>query len=397
MDLDFMPSPAAERPGLLIRDPFHYSDTTLIVPPALVECLQLLDGQRTTLDLREALVRITGELRVTELEKHLIGALRDAGFLRDEVYEGLKEARHQWFAEATRREPVQAGAAYPDDAGQLRSALAGYLDGAAGSAQRDDLIGIAAPHASPEGGWESYRAAYSALSPAYTNRVFVVLGTSHYGEPERFGLTRKPFATPYGEARTERGLVERLAAEAGPAVNMEDYCHSVEHSIEFQIVFLQHVFGPDIAILPILCGPYARSICHGGKPEDDEKVRRFLGALGEMAAREGNRLFWVLGVDMAHVGRRYGDPFSAHAGNGGMLRVTAGDRMRIERIAEADIDGFWSAIQENRDEMKWCGSSSFYTFMKAVPGARGELLHYQQWNIDPESVVSFGAMAFRAA
>ena len=40
----------------------------------------------------------------------------------------------------------------------------------------------------------------------------------------------------------------------------------------------------------------------GGKPEADENVARFLGALGEMAAREGNRLFWVLGIDMAHMG-----------------------------------------------------------------------------------------------
>ncbi len=33
--------------------------------------------------------------------------------------------------------------------------------------------------------------------------------------------------------------------------------------------------------------------------------------------------------------------------------------------------------------------------LRAVPEARGELLHYQQWNIDETSVVSFGAMAFR--
>ena len=36
MDLDFMPSPVEDRPGLLIRDPYHFSEVTLIVPPALV-------------------------------------------------------------------------------------------------------------------------------------------------------------------------------------------------------------------------------------------------------------------------------------------------------------------------------------------------------------------------
>jgi hypothetical protein len=32
--------------------------------------------------------------------------------------------------------------------------------------------------------------------------------------------------------------------------------------------------------------------------------------------------------------------------------------------------------------------------LKAVPNARGTLRGYQHWNIDPESVVSFAALAF---
>ena len=50
--------------------------------------------------------------------------------------------------------------------------------------------------------------------------------------------------------------------------------------------------------------------------------------------------------------------------------------------------------QQNRDDLKWCGASPFYTFLKSVPGLRGELLHYEQWNIDEQSVVSFAGMAF---
>ncbi len=45
--LDFVPSPIEERPGLLIRDPFHYSESMLIVPPALVGCLEFFDGERS--------------------------------------------------------------------------------------------------------------------------------------------------------------------------------------------------------------------------------------------------------------------------------------------------------------------------------------------------------------
>lgn len=393
-NLDFMPSPLADRPGLLIRDPYHYSDATLIIPPALLECLQCFDGQRTDLDLREHLVRASGDLRVGQLQQHLVESLSQAGFLEDEVFARLEQEQHQRFAEAPRREAAHAGSAYPAEPAALSSTLLRYLDGVPDSSP-GDLLGIAAPHVSLEGGWPSYQAAYRAVGPQYRDRIFVILGTSHYGEPERIGLTRKPFVTPLGEARTDQALVDWLAREAGPAVKLEDYCHAIEHSIEFQIVFLQQLYGGDIRVLPILCGPYARSIVQGGVPEQDEKVRRFLGALAELAAREGRRLFWVLGVDMAHMGRRYGDPFTARAEQGDMLAVEQVDRRRIRRIAEADAPGFWEAVQEDRDALKWCGSSPFYTFMKAVPQARGELLSYRQWNIDEHSVVSFGAMTFK--
>ena len=77
-----------------------------------------------------------------------------------------------------------------------------------------------------------------------------------------------------------------------------------------------------------------------------------------------------------------------------MEHVARRDRGRIERINAADSRGFWDLVQENEDDLKWCGSSPVYTFMKAVPEARGTLRGYQQWNIDDHSVVSFGAMAF---
>jgi MEMO1 family protein len=394
MDLDFMPSPVEDRPGLLIRDPFHFSDATLIIPAPLVPCLELFDGEKTDLDLREYLVQLTGDLQVSELEHHLLDTLSGAGFLLDDKFHAIRDEKQQAFAEAPQREAVHAGAAYPAGMEELRATLRNYM-GDAAAPSRDGLVGIAAPHVSPFGGWECYQAAYGALDQGYRDRTFVVLGTSHYGEPDRFGLTRKSFATPFGAAITETRFVDELAARGADAVNMEDYCHSVEHSIEFQVVFLQHIFGPDIRILPILCGSYAPSIYQGGKPEQNERVQRFLDVLGDIGAREGNRLMWVLGIDMAHMGRRYGDSFGALADHDSMLEVADRDRKRIDSIASGDIEGFWSQVQQNHDDLKWCGSSPVYTFMKAMPQARGELLKYQQWNIDEQSVVSFAGMAFR--
>ncbi|HVN04058.1 MAG TPA: AmmeMemoRadiSam system protein B [Bryobacteraceae bacterium] len=390
-----MVSPDPQRPGLLIRDPYRYSDAMLIVPRAIVECLECFDGRQTDLDLRALLVRITGDLEVGGLEQHLFDTLSKAGFLEDATFAGMKEARQRAFAEAPKREPAHAGGAYPLEITELRQTLTRYMDGAAGApSPRAGLMGIAAPHVSPAGGWQSYRAAYQVLGPELQNRTFVILATSHYGEPERFGLTRKPFVTPLGETATNTELVEWLEAYGGPAVNMEDYCHSFEHTVELQVIFLQHIFGPDIRILPILCGQFARSIYLGGAPESNDGVKRFFGALSELAAREGDRLFWILGIDMAHMGARYQDNFSAEAGRGVMAEVAERDRRRIERINASDGDGFWDLVREKHDDLKWCGSAPLYTFLKSLPGMRGDLLHYEQWNIDPQSVVSFAGIAF---
>jgi hypothetical protein len=393
MDLDFMPSPVEDRPGLLIRDPYHYSDATLIVPPQLLPCLECFDGEQTELELRQRLVQATGDFNVGELLQHLADTLSKAGFLHDEEFTRLQEERRRAFTDAPIREAAHAGSAYPNESEELQVTMRRYMDG--GGAPARDVIGIAAPHVSPEGGWESYQAAYRVLGDCHRDRTFVILGTSHYGEPERFGLTRKPFETPFGRAEIDTKAVDWLASRADGAVRMEDYCHAVEHSIEFQVVFLQHIFGPEIRIVPILCGPYARSLYFGGRPEEHEGVRAFLDALGEFADRESRRLLWVLGIDMAHIGRRYNDTQPASAGRGAMVEVQERDRARIERIAAGDGDGFWDLVQPNRDDLKWCGSSPLYTFLKAVPRVRGELLRYQQWNIDPQSVVSFAAMAFR--
>jgi len=389
-----MPSPVADRPGLLIRDPYRYSDAVLIIPPPLIECLRCFDGHQTELDLRSLLVRITGDLQVGDLEHHLIETFSSAGFLEDESFATMKAGREREFAEAPKREPAHAGGAYPLEIADLRQTMTRYMDGAASTAPPAGLCGIAAPHVSPEGGWQSYRAAYRSLTPDLKDRTFVILATSHYGRPEHFGLTRKPFVTPLGETATDTKLVDRLAACGGPAVLMEDYCHSFEHTVELQVIFLQHIYGPDIRILPILCGQYAHSLYLGGAPEDDEGVRRFLGALGEMAALEAGRLFWILGIDMAHMGARYQDDFSAYADRGVMAEVAERDRQRIARVVESDAAGFWDLVRENHDDLKWCGSAPLYTFLKILPAARGELLRYEQWNIDPRSVVSFAGISF---
>jgi len=395
--LDVMPSPLPDRPGLLLRDPLGYTDAVVVIPPALVPCLSLFDGHSDELDLRERLVRVTGEIEVGELVRHLVDTLDAGGFLENETFTRARETRHAAFEKARTRTPAHAGTGYPAEATALVGAMTQWVDGSgvAGACSPPDagLVAIAAPHVSPEGGFRSYRAAYARLSPAMRERTFVVLGTSHYGDAERYGLTRKPYATPLGETRTDDGLLDRLVNEGGPAVVREDYCHAVEHAIEFQVIFLQHVVAPDVRVVPVLCGPFVRALEPRARPEDDPGVARFLDALANVVADAGPIV--VLGIDLAHVGRRYGDADGVRADEGAMAVVGRRDRERLERVTAGDARGFWELTADGGDPLRWCGASPLYTFLRAVPAARGELLRYEQWNIDPDSVVSFAALEFR--
>jgi AmmeMemoRadiSam system protein B len=393
LDLEFHPSPDPGRPGLLVRDPFRYSDVTLIIPPLLLRAMTMLDGAHSMEDLHAMMVPMVGLSKVDGIVKDMLDGLSEAGFLNDDAFARIRAGREQAFASATTRQAAHAGGGYPGDALELQQTLTTWMTRAPSPSTRDGLIAIAAPHASPSAAVPTYAAAFDALPATAADQTFVVVGTSHYGAPGSFGLTHKPFETPLGTASTDTALVNALAAAAPGAFTLDDYCQSIEHSIEFQVLFLQHRFGPAVRILPLLCGPFVNA-----RPEDNAAVARALGALGDLHAKHSQRLLWVLGVDMAHIGPRYGDQAAARANDDHMTRVAERDHERVSRINNADAAGFWDLVGgAGRDDLKWCGAAPLYTFLRAVPNTRGQLLHYDQWNIDDTSVVSFAALAFSSA
>ncbi len=405
-DIDVMPSPIRERPGLLLRDPFGYTSAVFVIPPPWIAVLQCLDGEHSEIDAQAILTRLNGGVIVpAEPIREIVDVLREGGFLETEELFALKRAKHEAFRAAAVREPSHVGTAYPETEREIRERFGPRFDSgepAAGHGNGRLPRALAAPHVSPEGGFDSYRAAY-ALDCDDEEPTFVVLGTSHYGAPERFGVTRKPFRTPLGTVDVDEELYQELVQGSGDAVVEDDYCHQPEHSIEFQVLFLQYRLQSRLAplrILPILCGPFLDSLRNGRKPESLDSNRRFFDTVSEIASRRGSELVWVLGVDMAHIGPRYGQDEPVRAGAGSMLGVAERDRARLERIAAGDAEGFFELVAPGGDELNWCGYSPFYTFLRAVApvlGLEGDVRHYQQWNIDEESVVTFAAMHFDPA
>ena len=95
-DLDIMPSPLPEQPGLIIRDPFRYSEVTLLIPPLLARCLGCFDGEQDEGDLRATLARAVraGRGRATP-RAGWSTSLHEAGFLDDDRFAELRGARER--------------------------------------------------------------------------------------------------------------------------------------------------------------------------------------------------------------------------------------------------------------------------------------------------------------
>lgn len=396
MDLDFQPSQSEEHPGLVIRDTFHFSDSVLLIPSYLLRFLPYFDGGHTRGELVEAISHSANRDTALKLEAHLRETLQAAMFLEDDTFLARREEVIENFRNSPIRRASHAGLAYPGTAEEIRAYFESNLRPRehAAEAGRGPALGIAAPHISFEGGWNSYSALASTLRDVPPDSLFVVLGTSHYGEQDRFGITSKVFETPLGETRAEPRFVEALASAAPDAVTLEDYCHSIDHSLEFHILMLQHLIRPDVRVLPILVGRFGNAMTNGGFPDEAEGLSQFFAKLRELAGNPANHTFFLLSVDMAHMGKRYGDAFEAQAFLGEMADVARIDRERIAMLEAGDCRGFWRDVARRDAELKWCGSSTLYTFLQIYPQARARLIEYEQWNIDPVSTVSFGTMSF---
>ena len=395
VDIELMPSPIADRPGYLLRDPMRYTDDVLVVPPVWGPVLASLDGRHTLAEARARMLeQLPGAEVPLEAIAELVSALEASGYVDGAQLEERISTRRRDFAAATVREPAHAGSAYPDNGAEATSELVAKLGGEAPESTPFP-VALAAPHVSPEGGYASYRQAYR-LPPLERETTFVVLGTSHYGAPERFGTTAKPFRTPLGTTEVDGGALELLRSRGGEGIVHEDYCHRVEHSVEFQVLFLQHRLRGPFRILPILCGPFVDSLSTGRRPEELDSNRRVFDALGELAARRDD-LVWVLGVDLAHIGLRYGHRAPARANQGRMNEVKDRDEARLERVCAGDAEGLHELVHPGADDLNWCGYSPIYTYLRSAGAARrvrGESLSYEQWNIDDGSVVSFAALHF---
>ena len=270
-----------------------------------------------------------------------------------------------------------------------------------------ELAAIMCPHIDLRAGGQIYPPAFTALAAAaHTPRpieLYIILGVAHNGGT-RPGATfavasDKNYATPFGEAPTDRSVVGEWSRRAGRDVTDQQWVHRTEHSVEFPLLFLQYTQAradlPRYEVVPVLLGGVDHYLQEGRDPLQEAEVRRELAALREAVAACGKRACYLLSVDLAHIGPKFGDP--ERIDDAGAAACEQKDRHLLGFAERFDAPGLTRTLHADGNCRNVDAVSGLFSLYPLLAGSacRGTLLGYGQ-NRQPDtgSLVSYASMAF---
>ena len=384
---------------ICIQDPQGFSQKAVFLPPPLFFIVSLFDGNHSILDIQAEYMRKYGELIYREKIEEIMEQLDAQLLLDSEVFREALEKEKRDFRSSLVREAAFAGKSYDGDALTLRGQIGNYFSPPDGPGKpgmdnpSEVLKGVIAPHIDFQRGGSCYAFAHREVREASDADLFVILGTAHNELKNYFSLTLKNFRTPLGTAKTDRSFVERLSRECHWDLFEDELVHKREHSIEFQLIFLQFLHpGKPLEIVPILCGSFHEAIGRSISPREIPQIAGFIEGLKE-AIRSIDRPFCIIAsADLAHIGLQFGDETPAAS----MLAETrAKDLEMLAHAKTVDAEGFYHSIQREGDRRRICGFPSIYVLLNVNQAKEGRLLKYvQSHNPETQSAVSFASLAF---
>lgn len=364
----------------------------MILPPFGFVVATFLDGRREGPDvLREILAKFPDSgVRLEDVE----AAVRDLD--QNLLLESARvRARRREVETAFLAEPLRPSRFVTGTAAATAKELDGYYGGEAGAGRpgegrAEPLAGILAPHIDFPRGGHCYSFAYKELAERSDAELYVILGVAHLSPPNPFVLTGKDYATPFGPARVDADARALLEKRLGTGIYDNEAVHRSEHSAEFQAVFLKHARPKaDFTILPLLCSAFD-AWCGEASPSTDARIADVLGALDEVL--DGRKACIVAGVDFAHIGRVFGDPFDIEPKV--VQAMVEADAKSLQACGEGNAEGFWASVMADGNARHVCGLSATYAALKLLPSCSGKLLKYGFAPDPGGGLVSFAGMSF---
>jgi AmmeMemoRadiSam system protein B len=372
---------------IMIRDPLGLREEPLFLTAAVAPILAQLEGTQTVAEIVQRFQPLGLDSAVMQ---ELLRILDDAYFLATPRFFAATEQMKREFLGAEVRAPALAGRGYARDPSELTQSIQGHLRSAKRTKlESQKLMALVAPHIDYYRGAECYAETYAAIE-AQRSDVDIVIGTGHQYSEGLFHLTRKHFAIPGAHFECDRAFVDELATQWGSLRSFADeFLHKKEHSLELQLPFLAEtarngtVLTPTQKVVPILVGSFQRYLQIGKYPETDEVYDSFVAVLKETIEkreRNGQTIRLICGVDMAHVGRSFGDTDTLSPEK--MERIRARDQVYLDAILSGNKKALFDHIAEDNDARRMCGFPTMYTVLDLLErlgrSFRATLFDYRQ-------------------
>ena len=351
---------------IALRDPAMLSQQTMVVPIPMLQILQQFRGDRP---IDQIAAQVNGDVRqFVELAK----GLDTVGLLWGPTFEQL---------ESQLLEKIRAQGAFPANASRslgtdeqaCRKAIEDYFEQTEDPQIEGQVVGIVAPHLDYQRGWPNYAAAYYPLrnSPA-PDRV-VILGTNHFGLGDGVVLSEYGFDSPMGRCPADGQVIEKLAANQGSSLTVDQLDHVAEHSIQLQVPWLQHCFGNVPLVAALIPDPLTPMIADDGRRATGEQfVESLRAALSEL----GGRTLFVASSDLSHVGPQFGEPRPVDERR--RFDVERHDREMMAKFIEGDPQEFLAAMRWNKNPTRWCSIGNMAAVLTLAQPQAVELIDYRQ-------------------
>lgn len=273
------------------------------------------------------------------------------------------------------REPVVAGQFYPDTKEELKQMISDCFEHKFGPGTKDihsdeKIFGVVSPHAgyvySGPTACHSYKS-ISNLSP----ELVVIIGPNHFGVGKNAAtMTDAKWLTPLGMVEVDSEAAKQVS-EISNIIEIDNFSHSRDHSLEVQVPMLQTIFSNEFKILPIIL-----------LAQDLETAKDVGNAVSEIVKNKNAII--VASSDFTH----YEENSFAHSQ----------DIALIEPILELNVEKFYQVLIEKR--VTACGYGAMASTMiacKNLGATKGELLSYTtsgDVSGDKSSVVGYGSIKF---
>ena len=398
-NLQYSPLKQGEDQYILLWDPTGLGTDKLIVPMSYFYLLQFFDGEHSLEQVAAEYLRKFGEFLVPDRLERLVADLDGKLFLEGERVDAVRQTALAAYRAAPVRAAAFAGKSYEADPGKLAAQIAGFFSSKEGPGRKDSahkgqpIKGLVAPHYEIKDAGPVYAWAYKELQEAQAPDLFVIFGTCHAGLENGYALTGKDFETPFGTVKTDRAILEQLRAGAWRYFD-EELAHKNEHSIEFQLPFLQHVSGraKPVTIVPVLCAYPAACFADPRLHELRDRIETFLRTLRDVLSAAGRQACLIAGAELAHIGMRYGDAkpptdFSFH-------RCMQNDLAMLKHVEEVNPEAFAQFIVKEQDSRRISGFAAIYSLLWLVGEGKGEVLRYDRGITDQfNSTVTYASIA----